>query len=324
MTASRSSSPTQQLLHDRFGDLLKQHVPMAKYTSTRVGGRADYLLTAENATQLEEFVKTIWKLDLALLVIGFGSNILVSDKGIREIVIVNHADRMEVHADSKPPSIVAESGASLAALSHLAGENSLSGLEWSSPIPGSVGGALYGNAGAHGGEICKNLLLAEILHRSQGKISLDCEHLRFGYRTSLLKMQPKEMVILNATFRLEKGNKEQILEKMKGFNEKRHCSQPTGPSFGSTFRNPSGQRAGKLIEDCGLKGTQVGDAVISPMHANFIINRGKATAIDFMELMLLMQNKVQQKFGVRLQPEIELVGEWDNHARRLFSEERNG
>ncbi len=312
-----------QLLRDRFGDQLKQRVSMAKYTSTHVGGRADLVLIARNAGQLEEFTKTIWQLDIPLLIIGYGSNILVSDQGIRGVVIINHADHLEVDAISEPPVIRAESGASLATLSRLAADNGLSGLEWCSPIPGSVGGAVYGNAGAHGGEICKSLTLAAILHRTQGRLSLSCDQLDFRYRSSLLKTQPKEMVILDATFKLEKGSREQILAKMKEINNKRRCDQPSGPSFGSTFRNPPGQKAGKLIEDAGLKEKRIGDAIISSQHANFIINLGKATSNDYLELMFLMQGTVQKNFGVRLVPEIELVGDWDVHAQSLFTEEKN-
>ncbi len=323
MISAEPPNASFQIIRDRFGDRVKQKVSMAKYTSTHVGGPADVVLTAKNASELEIFSSAIWELGYPLLIIGYGSNILVSDKGIRGVVILNHADRLEVKLDMEPPSIVADSGVSLATLARLAADNSLTGLEWSSPIPGSVGGAIYGNAGAHGGEICKNLILAKFLHRTKGRLSLNSAQMQFGYRTSLLKGQPKEMVILSAVFGTEKGNKDQILAKMKEINEKRRCDQPAGPSFGSTFRNPAGFKAGKLIEEAGLKEARIGNAVVSTVHANFIINHGRASASDFIDLMLLMQKSVQEKFGVHLVPEIELVGEWDERAQKLTGEAKN-
>jgi UDP-N-acetylmuramate dehydrogenase len=212
------------------------------------------------------------------------------------------------------PTVWAESGVSLAHLARMVAETGFSGLEWASPIPGTVGGAIYGNAGAHGGEISKSLILAEILHHENGMVSLNAEQMNFGYRSSLLKDSPGKMVLLSGTFKLGKSNPEKVLAKMQDIAEKRRCTQPVGPSFGSTFRNPPEDKAGRLIEAAGLKGKKIGGAIISDKHANFIINASNATADDYWQLLELAYDSVKEKFGIGLIPEIELVGDWD-HAR---------
>lgn len=308
-----------QQLRNKFGSRLQVNTPLAGFTSVRIGGPADALLIASSVSELEEYVSFLWELKVPYLLLGGGSNVLVSDQGVRSVVLVNHANEIRIAAQSEPPTAWAESGASLASLARKAAETGFSGLEWASPIPGSVGGAVYGNAGAHGGEICKCLILAEILHPVDGKLSWNCDQMAFSYRSSRLKDSHTGAIILSAQFKLEKSTSEDVFAKMKDFSNRRRNLQPTGLSIGSIFRNPAGDKAGRLIEAAGLKGKRIGGAVISPVHANFILNDQNATAGEYIELIKLARSEVKTKFGITLQPEFELVGEWDQNSRALFS-----
>ncbi len=309
-------------LKDIFGDRLTVNTSMAPYTTTKVGGNADALLTVDNALDLEKAIGTCWLMNLPVILLGSGSNILVSDKGIRSVVVINRTQHSQISLESEFPTVWTESGVSLAQLARVVAEAGFSGLEWASPIPGTVGGAIYGNAGAHGGEISKSLVLAEILHHDQGMVSLNSDQMNFGYRSSILKNSPGKMAILSGTFRLEKSISEKVLTKMKDIAEKRRCTQPVGPSFGSTFRNPPEDKAGRLIEACGLKDKKIGGAIISSKHANFILNTSNATAEDYWQLLEMAYDKVKEKFGISLIPEIELVGEWEQSRKAKFSSMR--
>lgn len=313
-----NQSALQQLRH-KFGTRLQENIPLAGFTSVRIGGPADALLIASSALELEEYMSFLWELKIPYLLLGGGSNVLVSDQGVRSVVLVNHASEIQIAAQSEPPTVWVESGASLASLARKAAEAGLSGLEWAAPIPGSVGGAVYGNAGAHGGEICKNLVLAEILHPVDGKLSWNCDQMAFSYRSSRLKGSITGAIILAAQFRLEKSSSEKVFAKMKEFSNRRRILQPTGLSIGSIFRNPSGDKAGRLIEAAGLKGKRIGGAMISQLHANFILNDQNASASDYLELIKLARSEVKAKFDITLQPEFELIGEWDQESRSLFS-----
>ena len=312
------NSSTLQQLRTKFGSRLQENVPMAGFTSVRIGGPADALLIASSASELEEYVSFFWELHVPFLLLGGGSNVLVSDKGIRSVVLINRANEIRIAAQSEPPTAWAESGASLLSMARKVAEFGLSGLEWASPIPGSVGGAVYGNAGAHGGEICKCLILAEILHPVKGKLSWDCDQMMFSYRSSRLKQSDTGAVILAAQFKLEKSTTEEVYAKMKELTDRRRDHQPTGFSIGSVFRNPPGDKAGRLIEAAGLKGKRFGGAIISQVHTNFIINDQNACAGDYFELIRLAQAEVRNKFNVTLQPEFELIGEWDQASRSLL------
>jgi UDP-N-acetylmuramate dehydrogenase len=188
----------------------------------------------------------------------------------------------------------------------------LKGMEWAATIPGTVGGAVYGNAGAFGKDTCCDLISADIFHKHTGREIWPCERLEYTYRASKLKRNEEPAVVLSALFRVEKGESEEIKNEVDGYRKRRAKIQPPGASVGSVFRNPEGHSAGKLIEQVGLKGKEIGGAIISPKHANFIINHNHASARDILNLILLARSEVYKAFQINLIPEIELIGEWND------------
>ncbi len=293
-----------------FGDRLQENVTLADYTTARVGGKADAVVIAQSVDELVSAVETMWKASFNFHILGAGSNILASDRGVRGLVIINRARNIRVDMHGNPPIVRAESGASFSGIARRASLRGLSGLEWAGTIPGTVGGAVYGNAGAFGSDVQHNLLLAEILHRKYGKQTWNCEHMAYGYRTSILKQQTGQAVILSATFSLNASTPEEVKGKMDSFANQRRRTQPVGASLGSMFKNPSGDYAGRLIEAAGLKGTRIGGVHISTKHANFFINDEHATATDYYQLIRQTQETVYQQFGVQLELEVELLGDW--------------
>jgi UDP-N-acetylmuramate dehydrogenase len=197
----------------------------------------------------------------------------------------------------------------IANLARRAASHGLGGLEWAAAVPGTVGGAVYGNAGAFGGDMTANLIHAELL-TEQGRENWPVEKLGYGYRTSVLKRRGLKAVVLSAELRLEHSTREVVSVKINEFSERRRATQPPGASMGSMFKNPPGDFAGRLIEAAGLKGKRIGTAEISPVHANFFINYGQTKAADVRELVNLAQKTVAEKLGVNLELEIELIGEW--------------
>lgn len=293
-----------------FGERLQENVPLSGYTTAHVGGSARAFLTVENADEMAITVQKLWDHDIPFIILGNGSNILVSDSGLEKVVVHNRAKAVVVDEDSVEPTVWAESGANLGTVARQAALHSLTGLEWASTIPGSLGGAVYGNAGAFGSDMSKILVMAEILHRKNGKVSWTCSEMQYGYRSSILKREPGEAVILSARLKASRGEKSQIQALMSELSEKRRRSQPPGASMGSTFKNPAGDYAGRLIEAAGLKGNKIGGAEISPIHGNFFINDGTASAADYHRLILLVQKTVREKFGIDLQLEVECLGDW--------------
>ncbi len=293
-----------------YGSHLQENVCMANYTTAHVGGPADGLLIVHTAGELEETVRQLWALNAPFYILGSGSNVLFSDRGLRGVVIINRAKTVKIDVHTAPPTVWVESGANLGALARQVALRGLSGLEWAATIPGTVGGAVYGNAGAHGGDMASNLVLAEILHRKKGRETWKGEQMAFDYRTSTLKRNPAEAVILAARLQLTFSTPAEVQARMDEFAAKRRRTQPPGASLGSMFKNPPGDYAGRLIEAAGLKGTRIGGAIISNVHANFFINDKKAAAADIGKLIKLAQDTVFEKFGVKLELEVELVGEW--------------
>ena len=297
-----------------FGDSLRTDEMMSRYSVMQVGGKADYLVIAENMEELEAFVSFLWDEEIPFLLLGGGSNILISDSGIREFVLVNQAKKIEfLEQDDDSILIWAESGASFGNLVRRAGSKGLSGMEWASGIPGTVGGAVVNNAGAFGSNVAENLYMADILHILDDSIQRsDWSVDKFGYdyRHSLIKSGDKQAVVLSATFRLDRSTPEAVKGRISEIAEVRKSSQPSGASLGSMFKNPPGNYAGKLIEEAGLKGTRVGDIQISTDHGNFFLNRGQATAADIADLILLVQDQVYEKFGIKLELEIQFIGDW--------------
>ena len=305
-----TSLPIQEL-QKRFGPKLQENVSMANYTTARVGGPVPGLLSIHTVEELTEAAQVLWDLSVPFIILGSGSNILVSDKGLDRVVLHNRAHNLKIDTRSETPEIYAESGAILGTIARQSALRGLSGMEWAAPVPGTVGGAVYGNAGAHGSDMAESLKLAKILHKTEGIQDWPVEKLAYQYRSSVLKREKLPVVVLSATFNAVKSSREEAWEKIKEFQAHRKSTQPPGASMGSMFKNPPGDFAGRLIEAAGLKGRRIGRAMISPVHANFIINLEGAKARDIWQLMNIAQEKVEEQFGITLEPEIELIGDFD-------------
>jgi len=291
-----------------FGKRLQENVSLAPYTSARIGGPADALITAVSADELAVTVSYLWNMGIPYEMLGGGSNVLVSDKGVRGVVVLNRAKVVRFYKGSKP-KVWAEAGVVFANLARRAALNGLSGIEWAAAVPGTVGGAVYGNAGAFDGEMANNLIHAEILTEN-GREFWPVEKMEYGYRTSILKQTSLKFIVLSAELRLEHSTKEAVSAKINEFSGQRKATQPPGASLGSMFKNPPGDFAGRLIEAAGLKGERIGTTEISPVHANFFINHSQTKAEDILALINLAQKTVAEKFDVNLELEIELIGEW--------------
>lgn len=295
-------------LRTLFGEQLKENVPLAPYTSARIGGPAEALVTATTADELAWAMTSLWELGLPCHILGGGSNILVSDVGVRGVVVLNRAKSVAFDT-GETPKVRAESGVVIANLARRAASHGLAGLEWAAAVPGTIGGAVYGNAGAFGGDMAGNLIGVELL-TPEGRARWAVEQMGYGYRTSVLKRKNSRTVVLAADLHLQHSTRQAVSAKISELTERRKASQPPGASMGSMFKNPPGDFAGRLIEAAGLKGTRVGDAEISPVHANFFVNRGKATADDIRSLINLVQERVALDLDVHLELEIEFLGEW--------------
>lgn len=296
------------LLIAKFGDLVKENVPLAPYTSARIGGPADIFITVESVTALMRVVKFLWKNDMPFLVMGGGSNLLVSDKGVRGVVVMNRAKKVTFRAGDQP-SVSAESGVVFSNLANRCASKGFGGIEWAAAVPGTIGGAVYGNAGAFGGDVAGSLLSTELLTEN-GREKFSVEQMGYGYRASLLKRGELKAIVLSAELSLTNSTKEDATVKIQQFSAHRKTTQPPGASMGSMFKNPAGDYAGRLIEVSGLKGTRIGNAEVSPLHGNFFVNHGATRAEDIRKLVQLVQKTVKEKQGVELELEIEMVGEW--------------
>jgi UDP-N-acetylmuramate dehydrogenase len=301
---------TISTLRDAFGDRLQENAPLAGYTSARIGGPVDALVFAHSSDELSRAAETLWSLDVPFIVLGSGANVLVSDKGVRGAAIINRARLVRFDSTANPPTVWAESGVTLNDIAQRAARLGLAGFEWASTVPGSIGGAVYGNAGAFDGDIAGNLVAVDLVHRQRGRESWPVEKMAFAYRSSSLKRERQPLVILGAELRLEHGETGHIRVKMSEFSTRRRNTQPPGASMGSMFKNPPGDFAGRLIEAAGLKGKRIGNAEISTKHANFFVNHGDTKAADMLALIELAQKTVWKQFSVKLELEIELIGEW--------------
>ncbi|HPR35032.1 MAG TPA: UDP-N-acetylmuramate dehydrogenase [Anaerolineaceae bacterium] len=295
-----------------FGDKLQENVRMANYTTTRVGGPASGMISVHTADEMRRTVEILWELDAPFRILGSGSNLLVSDTGYKGVMVHNRCHNVRIDTKGEQPVIFAESGANLGAVSRQASLRGVSGFEWANSIPGTVGGAVYGNAGAHGSDISKCMIVAQVITKYEGEQSLDSEGMGFRYRSSKFKRNNEDLVILNASFFGTKVEPEVTKRLLEELTEKRRKTQPVGPSFGSTFKNPKGDFAGRLLEAAGMKGVTSGHASISTVHANFILNDGEATAQDYYRLIRLAQKSVKEQFDVNLNLEIELLGEFED------------
>ncbi len=278
--------------------------PMKLHTSFKIGGPADIFVSVKNAEELSKVIKKLKELPLPYFILGKGSNLLVSDKGI-EGVVINTLAINEVYVNGE--EITAQCGVSLASVCVAAYENSLTGLEFAFGIPGAVGGALYMNAGAYGGEMSQVVVSAEYIDSNGDVKQISTEDMLLGYRTSIFKTE--EMIITSVMFKLEKGEKTAIKDAMDDFLLRRKTKQPLEyPSAGSAFKRPEGYFAGALIEKNNLKGVSVGGAMVSEKHAGFVINYDNATCSDVLSLMEHIKDTVYKADGVELSPEVIFVG----------------
>ena len=281
--------------------------PMSRHTTFRIGGNADYFVKPGNADEVAAVIAVCREYNIPYFILGNGSNLLVSDDGYRGMII-NIMDNMDsVTVDGR--IITAQAGAMLVRVSVMARDNALTGLEFASGIPGTIGGAVYMNAGAYGGEM-KNVVKTVRAIDEYGRIyELDSEKMDFSYRHSIV--EERKLIVLEVTLELEHGSREAINDRMKELAEARRSKQPLEyPSAGSTFKRPEGYFAGKLIMDAGLRGYSVGGAQVAEKHCGFVINKGGATASDVVELIRDVQHDVDDKFGVTLEPEVKMLGEF--------------
>lgn len=280
-------------------------VPLAKYTTIKIGGPADLFIQPSSIENLQKVLEVMKRNQIMWRAIGRGSNLLVSDSGIKGAVIQlgSGLDKLEITEDE----IKVGAGYSLISLATVISKKGLSGLEFASGIPGSIGGAVYMNAGAHGSDISKILTKAHILFADGQMKWLSNQEMDFSYRTSILQKKPG--ILLEAVFKLVKGDREKIVSEMQKNKDYRKETQPWNlPCAGSIFRNPLPYYAGQLIEEAGLKGFSIGGAKISEMHGNFIVNTGSATAKDVLDLIQYVKNTIHQRYSIKIETEVEIIG----------------
>jgi len=280
---------------------------MSEHTSFKVGGAADLMVMPTNADEIKRAISLCKESSVPYFVMGKGSNFLVRDAGFRGVVI-NLSKRLEKVEQIDDTTLRAEAGISLAKLAGFAADLSLAGLEFSSGIPGSLGGALYMNAGAYDYDMSGVVSCASLIDEGGNEIVMQVEEMALGYRTSIF--HNKKYIVKDCILKLQAGDKDAIKAKMLELNNRRKTSQPLDlPSAGSTFKRPLGYYAAKLIDESGLKGFSVGGAMVSEKHAGFVVNYNNATASDILALMKHIQNTVFEKFGVALVAEVEVLGE---------------
>ena len=281
--------------------------PMSEHTTFRVGGPADCFVELESAGQLQKVHRYLQMVEVPFVVLGNGSNLLVSDEGYRGVVLRIGSGMSNIRVEGG--RIVAQAGASLSALARAALEHGLTGLEFASGIPGTVGGGVVMNAGAYGGEMSQVVSRVTVLSKEGEFLELDNETMEFGYRFSTIKNQP--FIVTEVVFELQPGNAAAIKEKMEELAAKRREKQPLEyPSAGSTFKLPEGYFAGELIMKAGLRGLQIGGAQVSEKHCGFVINKENATASEVMQVIKEVQACVSDKFHVGLEPEVVFLGRW--------------
>lgn len=293
-------------LTDKYPDLIiKENEALANYTYTETGGPADLLFFPQSLAEVEAVIDWTAQKDYPLTILGNASNLIVRDGGIRGVtVILTELNQMQV----KDQHIIVEAGAAIIDLSELAYESSLTGLEFACGIPGSVGGAVYMNAGAYGGEVKDVIETVTVLTRTGEIKELSNEEMHFKYRNSIL--QETKDIVLSITFKLKPGNQEKIRAQMDELTFLRTSKQPLEyPSCGSVFKRPEGHYTGKLIQDAGLQGLIWGGAQVSTKHAGFIVNIAKATATDYIELIHHIQEVIFKQYGVKLEREVHIIGE---------------
>lgn len=290
---------------------LKQDVPLAKYTAARLGGKADWFYLAKRSLkELTQVVQAAWQDDIPVRILGGGANVLVSDKGFRGLIIVNRVADIDFEDMQGGCQVSVSSGTGLLRLARDCAARGITGMEWAVGVPGTVGGAVVNNAGAHGSDMASSIIEVTVLEPS-GMRQYSNAEMEYDYRHSILKARDdRRYVVLRADLQLAYDEPNAIHSRMNEYNTYRKQTQPPGATLGSIFKNPEHDYAGRLIEASGLKGVRVGGVEVSGKHANFIINHGEASAGDYYALIQQVQETVYSEQGVELELEIELVGEW--------------
>jgi len=294
-----------------YGDRLRLSEPLARYTTFAIGGPADVLLVVERTDELRDAVALARRADVPWRVLGSGSNVLVADRGVRGLVLINRCSRQEMRAEGL---LHAESGALLTHVARAVSAAGWAGLAWAVGIPGTIGGAVVNNAGAYGGTMADLVRSVRVLGEDGSVEEWGAERLGYAYRTSALKSDPgcgATRIVLSAALQLRREDPAELDAQVRRIEQQRRMRVPPGCCAGSVFKRTMQYPAGFLIDQAGLKGRQIGGAQVSPQHANFIMNVGGATARDVRELVELVQREVQRAFDVLLEPEIQYIGEWD-------------
>jgi len=293
-------------LRTKFGARVRASMPLAELTSFRIGGPADLFVNVEDEAELMHAKAAAYRASVPCFCLGAGTNLLVSDRGMRGLVVRLGDGFAKIKIDDT--KVVAGAGAAFGALVEAVVDRGLEGLEFGEGIPGTVGGGLVMNAGAFGGEIAKVVTLVHGVTEAGEAIALTRDDVKFAYRRTEL---PNRFVITRVDFELARGDRERLMTRVAELKAKRASRQPRGvPNAGSIFKNPPGNFAGKLLEGAGLKGTRLGGAAFSDQHANFIVNLGGAQAAEVLALIDMARNKVKEQSGVLLEPEVRLVGDW--------------
>lgn len=298
----------EELIQILGADNVWKDEPMKLHTTFRVGGPADWFVTPEEENQVCELIRFLKKENIPYYVMGNGSNLLVGDKGYRGVIIQMYKKMSQIRA-MEDHVIYAQAGALLSKIAAEALNQEWTGLEFASGIPGTLGGAVMMNAGAYGGEM-KHVIKSAMAVSPEGELKvLPIEQMELGYRTSVFAKNGD--IVLSAQIQLQPGNVDEIRSYMEDLKERRTTKQPLEfPSAGSTFKRPEGYFAGQLIQETGLRGFQVGGAQVSEKHCGFVINKDNATAADIMALIEEVADRVEAKFGVRLEPEVKRIGEF--------------
>ncbi len=283
------------------------HEPMSRHTTFRVGGEAECMAVVETKEELSKLISYLGRIEQDYFVLGNGSNLLVGDKGYRGIIVKLGSRLSAIGVDKN--HIATGAGALLSRVAYVARDAGLSGLEFAAGIPGSIGGGIVMNAGAYGGEMKQVVQMVRVMDKEGEILTLDNDTMEFGYRTSIIKDRP--FIVLGVVLRLTPGDKAEISAKMEELMRQRKGKQPLEyPSAGSTFKRPEGYYAGKLIMDAGLRGYRIGGAQVSEKHCGFVINAGGATAADIREVIEEVQERVLDRFHVRLEREVIFLGDF--------------
>lgn len=302
---------SEKLMKISGNSIVLKDESMSKHTTFRTGGAADVFVVPESAQDIINIMRLCREENVDYYVIGKGSNLLVGDKGFRGVIICvyNILNDIETELTGNEAVVKAGAGVTLSKLANVAADNELSGLEFASGIPGTLGGAVTMNAGAYGMEIKDCISGAVVIDGNLDIVTLPADKLRLGYRSSIIK--DKDYIVLEAKLNLVKGKRDEIVGRMNDFNGRRRDKQPLEyPSAGSTFKRPQGYFAGKLIQDSGLAGYRVGGASVSGKHCGFVVNDKGATSADIIQVIEDVKKTVYDKFGVNLEPEIKMIGEF--------------